>query len=187
MEEEIQLYLSDAEESMEKAISHTKSELVKIRAGKASPAMLDGITVDYYGTPSPIGNVASVNTPDARTIIVKPWEKPMVAIIDKAIRDSDLGINPQNDGEQIILSVPPLTEERRRDLMKKVKEETENGKISVRNVRKDANSNLKKLLKEGASEDAVKGAEDEVQELTNKFVKVIDDLYAKKEVEVMTV
>lgn len=185
--EEIALYLDEAKELMEKAVDHTVAELVKIRAGKAMPSMLDGLMVDYYGSPTPLQQVASVNTPDARTIAIKPWEKGMVPEIEKAIKNSDLGLNPQNDGETVRLNIPPLTEERRKELVKKAKSEGENGKISVRNARKDINDALKKLLKEGASEDEVKRAEEKVQTLTDAYSKKIDEIIAKKEIDIMTV
>ncbi|MTI30262.1 ribosome recycling factor [Xanthovirga aplysinae] len=185
--EEIELYLEEAKELMEKAIHHTSNELLKIRAGKAMPNMLDGIHVDYYGTPSPIAQVASINTPDARTLVIKPWEKNMLNEIEKAIINSDLGLNPQNDGEIIRLSIPPLTEERRRSLVKQAKAEAENGKIRIRNIRKDTNDSLKKLLKEGASEDAVKTAEEKVQKLTDQYTSKTDEVLGKKESEIMTI
>lgn len=185
--EEIEIYLDTAREMMEKAVAHTKVELAKIRAGKAMPSMLDGLMVEYYGNPTPINQVASVSTPDARTIFIKPWEKSMIGAIEKAIINSDLGLNPQNDGENIILNVPQLTEERRMQLAKQAKSATEDGKISIRNARKEANDELKKLLKDGVSEDAVKGAEDEVQSLTDKFTKKMDELFEHKEKEIMTV
>ncbi|MEM9327636.1 MAG: ribosome recycling factor [Bacteroidota bacterium] len=185
--EEIEFYLDHAKESMDKSISHTAGELAKIRAGKATPAMLDGLSVEYYGTPTPLNQVASVNTPDARTIMIKPWEKSTIAEIEKAIINSDLGFNPQSDGEIVRINVPPLTEERRKSLVKQAKSEAENGKVSIRNVRKETNDSLKKLLKEGASEDEIKGAEDEVQQLTDQHVKKIDDLLSKKEEDIMTI
>ncbi|MCK5104258.1 MAG: ribosome recycling factor, partial [Cyclobacteriaceae bacterium] len=158
-----------------------------IRAGRAMPSMLDGLVVDYYGNPTPINQVASVNTPDAKTLAIKPWEKNILTEIERAIINSDLGLNPQNDGEIIRLNIPPLTEERRKDLVKQSRNETEHGRISVRNVRKDANDHLKKLLKEHVSEDEVKKAETTIQELTDEYIKKIDDLLAKKEDEIMTV
>ncbi|MCO6360077.1 ribosome recycling factor [Roseivirga pacifica] len=185
--EEIELYLDTAKEMMEKAVDHAKTDLAKIRAGKAMPSMLDGLMVEYYGTPTPINQVASVTTPDARTLFVKPWEKSIISEIEKAIINSDLGFNPQNDGESIIINVPQLTEERRVQLTKQAKAVTENGKVSVRNARKEANDELKKLLKDGVSEDMVKGAEDDVQQLTDKFTKKMDDLLEHKEKEIMTV
>ena len=183
--EEISFYLDTAKEMMEKAVDHTKSELAKIRAGKAMPSMLDGLMVEYYGTPTPLNQVASVSTPDARTIFIKPWEKSMIGEIEKAILNSDLGFNPQNDGENIIINVPQLTEERRIQLSKQAKNVTEEGKISIRNARKEANDELKKL--EGVSEDLVKDAEDDVQALTNKYNKKMDELLSHKEKEIMTV
>jgi len=185
--EELQLYLDDAKELMEKAVAHTQQEFSRIRAGKAMPSMLDGIVVDYYGNPTPINQVASINTPDARTIVIKPWEKKIIGDIERAIINSDLNLNPQNDGEMIRLNIPPLTEERRRELVKQSKHESENGKISIRNIRKDALHNIKALLKEGASEDDVKKAEEEVQALTDKYIAKIDALLAKKEEEIMKV
>ncbi|WP_299822748.1 ribosome recycling factor [uncultured Pontibacter sp.] len=187
MTEEIQFYLSEAEESMEKAVQHTGSELTKIRAGKASPAMVEGLRVDYYGTLTPISQVANIAAPDARTILIKPWEKNMLGEINKAIKNSDLNLNPQQEADAIRLNIPALTEERRRELVKQVKNETENGKISVRNVRKDVNDALRKLQKEGTSEDAVRDAEAKVQKLTDAFIVKIDELLAKKEAEIMTI
>ncbi len=185
--EEIQLFLDDAEASMKKSVQHTSIELSKIRAGKASPSMLEGLLVDYYGSKTPINQVASVNTPDAKTIVIKPWEKSVIPEIEKAITNSDLGLNPQNDGEVVRINVPPLTEERRITLVKQTKQEIENGRISIRNVRKDTNDSLKKLLKDGASEDAIKQAEASVQKLTDQFVKQLEDLYVRKEEEIMTI
>jgi len=187
MQEDIALYLDDAKDHMQKSLHHTEEELRKIRAGKASPAMLDGIMVEYYGAPTPINQVASVNTPDARTIMVKPWEKTILGEIEKSIINSDLGLNPVNDGETIRLNIPALTEERRKHLMKQVRSEAEHGKVSVRNVRKDINDSLKQLQKEGVSEDDVKKGETEVQKLTDSFIKKIDDLVAAKENDIMTV
>lgn len=185
--EEIQLFLDDAKDSMEKAIKHTGIELSKIRAGKAMPSMLDGIFVEYYGTMTPIAQVASVNTPDPRTILIKPFEKKMIGEINKAINHSDLRLTPMLDGEFVRLNIPPLTEERRRDLMKKVKNEIESGKVSIRNIRKDTNESLRKLLKEGASEDEVKRAEEKVQQLTDNYIAKTEVLLTNKETEIMTV
>ncbi|UZR95880.1 ribosome recycling factor [Chondrinema litorale] len=187
MEEDIAFYLEEAKDHMDKSVLHTEEELRKIRAGKANPSMLNGLMVMYYGTPTPINQVASVNTPDARTIMVKPWEKTILSEIEKAIINSDLGLNPVNDGETIRLNIPPLTEERRKQLMKQVRAEAEHGKISIRNVRKDVNDSLKKLQKDGASEDAVKKAETDVQELTDAYIKKVDDLVVVKENDIMTV
>ncbi len=187
MEEEIKMYLDEARELMEKAVQHTQREFTKIRAGKASPEMLNGIMVDYYGVMTPIGQVAGINTPDARTIALKPFEKSMIGKIEKAIKDSDLGIQPNNDGELIRLSMPPLTEERRQKLVKQVKQEGEAGKVSVRNIRKDINSSLKELQKDGASEDSIKKAEEKVQKFTDEFIVKVDEIVGKKENELMTV
>lgn len=185
--EELEFYLEDAKDHMEKSLQHFSHALAKIRAGRAMPSMLDGLMVDYYGNPTPINQVASVNTPDAKTLAIKPWEKNMLAAIEKVIINSDLGLNPQNDGEIVRLNIPPLTEERRKDLVKQSRHEAEHSRVSVRNVRKDANVHLKKLLQEHISEDDVKKAEDRVQDLTNEYVKRIDDLLEKKEEEIMTV
>ncbi|WPR75504.1 ribosome recycling factor [Algoriphagus sp. NG3] len=185
--EEIELYLDEAKELMQKAVDHTASELLKIRAGKAMPNLLDGIMVPYYGANTPLNQVSSVNTPDARTLSIKPFERTMISEIEKAIINSDLGLAPQNNGEVIILTIPALTEERRISLVKQAKHECEGGKISLRTVRKDINDELKKLQKEGAAEDEVKRAEDVVQKLTDQFSAKIDELLAKKEVDIMKV
>ena len=181
------MYLGEAREMMEKAINHTQSELQKIRAGKAMPNMVDGIYVDYYGVSTPIAQAASISTPDARTILIRPFEKKMAYEIEKAIVNSQLGLTPQNDGESLRLNLPPLTEERRKDLVKKAKQETEQGKVAVRNARKEVNEALRKLLKDGASEDAIKGAEEKVQQYTDKYVAQIDSILEHKEKEIMTV
>jgi ribosome recycling factor len=185
--EEIALYLDDAKESMEKALKHTAHELTKIRAGKAMPSMLDGLMVDYYGTPTPLAQVANINSTDARTLVIKPWEKSMLAEIAKTIKNSDLGINPQNDGELIRLVIPALTEERRRTLVKQAKEEVESGKVRVRAIRKDTNEDLKKLQKDGTSEDLIKAAEAKVQVFTDSFIKKLDEVLAAKEQDIMTI
>lgn len=185
--EEIEMYLEEAKELMDNSVKHCHQELTKIRAGKAMPNMLDGLMVEYYGAMTPINQVASVSTPDARTLSVKPFEKSIISEIERAIINSDLGLNPQNDGEQIRINIPPLTEERRINLMKQVKAEAENGKISIRNVRKDTNDSLKALVKEGVSEDAVKDAEGNVQKLTDQHVAKIDDLVVLKEKDIMTI
>ena len=185
--EEIKFYLDEAKESMHKAVEHTSAALGKIRAGKAMPTMLDGINVVYYGNPTPMAQVASVTTPDARTLIIKPWEKGLIAEIEKAIMNSDLGLNPQNDGDIVRLNIPPLTEERRLNLVKQAKAEIENGKISLRNVRKDTNDALRKLQKDGASEDLVKDAEAEVQKITDNSSSKLDDLFVAKEKDIMTI
>jgi ribosome recycling factor len=185
--EELEFYIEEAKDHMDKSIHHLAHALAKIRAGRAMPSMLDGLLVDYYGSPTPINQVASVNTPDAKTLAIKPWEKNMIPLIEKAIINSDLGLNPQNDGEMVRLNIPPLTEERRKDLVKQSRNEAEHGRISVRNVRKDANDHIKKLLKEHVSEDAVKRGEQRIQDLTDEYIKQIDELLAKKEEEIMTV
>ncbi len=185
--EELDFHLEHAKESMDKTVSHTASELAKIRAGKANPAMLDGLMVEYYGNPTPINQVAAVNTPDARSVVIKPWEKAMIGEIERAIINSDLGLNPQNDGELIRINIPPLTEERRKTLVKQAKAEAENGKISIRNIRKETNDALKKLLKDGLSEDLVKSAEEDVQKITDSHVSQIDEILAKKEEDIMTI
>lgn len=185
--EEIQLQLEETKELMQKAVDHTAAELLKIRAGKAMPNILDGIMVAYYGTPTPLQQVASVTTPDARTLSIKPWERNLIGEIERSIINSDLGLAPQNNGEIIILTIPPMTEERRKMLVKNAKNECESGKISIRTVRKETNDALKKLQKDGASEDEVKRAEDTVQKLTDQYSTKIDELLTKKEHEIMTV
>lgn len=185
--EEIELFLDDCKEMMEKAIKHLGLELSKIRAGRASSAMLDGVLVEYYGSQTPLSQISSVSTPDARTLSIKPFEKGLLQEIEKAIRNSNLGFNPMNNGEIIMISVPALTEERRRDLTKQVKNEAEHAKVSIRNIRKDTNEELRKLLKEGAPEDAVKVAEEKVQKLTDSYIVQVDQLCEKKEKEIMTV
>jgi len=187
MNELIQLQLMDAQSSMDKAIDHCESELTKIRAGKASAGMLDGIFVDYYGAQTALAQVASINTPDARTIVIQPWEKSLLTAIEKAIQVANIGINPQNDGIVIRLVVPPLTEERRRDLVKKVKEEAERGRVTVRNIRKDANNKIQKLKGEGVSDDEIKTGEAEVQKLTDAYIVKVDKHAEAKEKDVMTV
>jgi ribosome recycling factor len=185
--EEIQFYIDSAEESMDKSLEHLGQVLIKIRAGKAMPNMLDGILVEYYGTPTPMNQVASVSTPDARSLMIKPWEKNIISDIERAIINSDLGLNPQNDGEQVIINIPPLTEERRISLVKQVKHEGEQGKISIRNARHECQHHLKELKGEGASEDELKRADDQLNKLTEIHSKKIDELISKKEDEIMTV
>ncbi len=187
MEEELDFILESTEEGMQNSLAHLEKEFTNIRAGKATPAMLGGVFVDYYGSATPLSQVSNINTPDARTITVTPWEKNMLQPIEKAIQIANLGFNPMNNGENIIISVPPLTEERRRDLVKQAKTHAEDAKIGIRNVRKDANNDIKKLEKNGLAEDTCKGAEDEVQELTNSFIKKVDELLALKEAEIMKV
>lgn len=187
MTEEINFILDTAEESMEQSIAHLQKEFLNIRAGKATPQMLGSVFVDYYGSQTPLTQVANVNTPDARTITVTPWEKKMLSTIEKAIMIANLGFNPMNNGDMIIISVPPLTEERRRDLAKKAKSEAEDAKIGIRNARKDANTDIKKEEKNGTSEDICKDAEEKVQKMTDAYIKKIDELFAVKEAEIMKV
>jgi ribosome recycling factor len=187
MEEEIALIQEEARENMQKGIRHFESELTKIRAGKATPEMLDGILVEYYGNPSPIQQVASVSVVDARTLTVQPWEKSTLQAIEKAIMAANIGITPQNDGQIIRLFLPPLTEERRRDLVKKVGNEGEHGKIAIRNARRDAMEQIKKLQKDGLSKDIAKSAEDDIQSLTDSYIATIDKRCAAKEKEIMIV
>jgi ribosome recycling factor len=177
----------DAEDQMQAAVLYLDDTLAHIRAGKASPALLDAIRVDYYGSMSPLANVATVTTPDARTIQIQPWEKKMLGDIERAIINANIGLAPNNNGETIRLMIPPLTEERRRDLAKQCKAEAENAKVSIRNARRDAIDLLKKQIKEGLSEDAEKDAEGEMQKLHDKYIRRIDEVYAKKEKEIMTV
>jgi ribosome recycling factor len=187
VDEEIQFYLSEAEESMSKSLQHTGLELSRIRAGKASPAMLDSLRVDYYGTPTAISQVANISTPDARTLFIKPWEKNIIAEVVKAIKNSDLGLNPQSDAEGVRLNIPAMTQERRKELVKQVKNETESGKVRIRGIRKDVNDSLRKLLKDGAAEDAIKDAEAKVQKTTDSYISKVDELLSKKEAEIMTI
>jgi ribosome recycling factor len=183
--DEIELYLEEAKDLMNKALAHVGHELTKIRAGKANPSMLDGISVSYYGTMSPLNQVASMTTPDARTIFIKPWEKGMIQEIEKSIMNANLGLNPQNDGQQVIINIPMLTEERRKQLVKMVGQECEHGRVSIRTIRKETNESLKKI--KGVSEDDVKNAEEHVQKLTDEYIAKIDALMKRKEVEIMTV
>lgn len=185
--EEIEFILDSTKEQMEGSLAHLEKEFLNIRAGKASPAMLGGVRVDYYGASTPLSQVANINTPDARTITVTPWEKNMLHPIEKAIMIANLGFNPMNNGDNIIISVPALTEERRRDLVKQAKAEAEDAKIGIRNARKEANTDIKKLEKDGVSEDVCKGAEEDVQKLTDSFIKKVDELLVLKEAEIMKV
>ena len=185
--EDIEFYVEHAKELMEKSLHHTHATMAKIRAGKAMPNMLDGIMVEYYGSPTPINQVATINTQDARTLVIKPWEKNIIGDVERAIINSDLGLNPQNDGELIRINIPALTEERRIELVKQAKGEAEHGRVSIRNVRKDANDHLRKLLKEHVSEDDVRHAEDEVQKLTDEYISKIEEVLKKKEEDIMTV
>lgn len=187
MNDEIELIIDETTERMDGAISHLKTELAKLRAGKATPALLDGITVDYYGVNTPLTQVSNINTPDAKSIVVQPWEKNMLGPIEKAIMAANIGLTPMNNGELIRINVPPLTEERRVQLVKMAKNEGENAKISIRNSRKWANDELKKLLKEGLEEDLEKDAESTVQDHTNDYSKKVDEIVEAKEKDIMTV
>ncbi len=184
MNEDIQFIIDTAKEAMDAAMKHLEKQLVNIRAGKASPAMLGSVMVDYYGSQTPLNQVANVNTPDGRTITVQPWEKAMLQEIERGIMVANLGFNPMNNGETIIINVPPLTEERRRELAKQAKAEAEDAKVGIRNARKDANNEIKKV---DVSEDVQSNAEVDVQDLTNKYVKKIDQILSVKEEEIMTV
>lgn len=187
MEEEVQLYLDDAKERMGNSLAHLERELFKIRAGKANPQMLDGVMVDYYGTMTTLSRVSNINTPDPKTIKIQPWEKTMIGPIEKAIMNANLGLNPSNNGELVIINVPVLTEERRRDLVRQVKSEGENAKVSIRNARRETNDELKKLQKEGLSEDLERDAEDDVQKLHDEYIKNVDTILDEKEEDIMTV
>jgi ribosome recycling factor len=184
MNEEIQFVLDSAKESMDAAVAHLERAFIKIRAGKASPAMLSSVLVEYYGSQTPLSQVANINTPDGRTISVQPWEKGMLSEIEKAIMNANLGFNPMNNGDLIIINVPPLTEERRVQLTKQAKAEAEHAKVGVRSARQDANKEIKDL---DVSEDLEKNATADVQELTDKYVKKIDDFLSAKEAEIMKV
>ncbi|MEA4986121.1 Ribosome-recycling factor [bioreactor metagenome] len=185
--QDVKPILNQAEENMEAALMFLDESLAHIRAGKANPRILDGIRVDYYGSQVPLSNVATVTTPDAKTITVQPWEKAMMPVIEKAILNSDVGITPMNNGEVIRLSIPPLTEERRKQLAKQAKHEGEEAKISIRNARRDAIEKLKKMIKDGLPEDVEKDAENEAQKVHDKYVRKVDEMLAAKEKEIMTV
>jgi ribosome recycling factor len=185
--EDVALTLELAEDAMQKAISHLEAELTKIRAGKANPQMLDGIVVDYYGSATPINQVGNISVMDARTISIQPWEKNMLQPIERAIIASNIGINPQNDGNLIRLFLPPLTEERRKDLVKKSHGEGEHAKVAIRNIRRDAIESIKKAQKNGLSEDASKDAENDIQELTDRYITLVDKHLSSKEKDIMAV
>jgi ribosome recycling factor len=187
MSEDLSLTLELAEDSMQKAINHLETELVKIRVGKANPQMLDGIMIDYYGSPTPINQVGNISVLDARTLSIQPWEKNMLQAIERGIIAANIGINPQNDGNTIRLFLPPLTEERRRELVKRCQGEGEHTKVSIRNIRRETIEGIKKLQKNGLSEDAAKDAETEAQELTNKYIAFVDKHLASKEKEIMSI
>ncbi|GGF67598.1 ribosome recycling factor [Wenyingzhuangia marina] len=184
MNEEVTFIIDSTKEGMDAAIAHLVKEFGNIRAGKASPAMLGSVMVNYYGSPTPIGQVANINTPDAQTITVQPWEKNMIPEIEKGIIVANLGFNPMNNGEHIIISVPALTEERRRELSKQAKAEAEHAKVSIRNIRRDANNDIKKVE---ISDDEKKVAEDRVQTLTDTYIKKVDEVYVVKDAEIMKV
>lgn len=187
MQEEVQMVLDMCKDGMDQAIDHLEKELLHIRAGKASTRMLDGVMVDYYGSLVPLAQVSNLSTPDAKTVAIQPWEKAMIPVIEKAIMAANLGFNPENNGEIIRINIPPLTEERRKDLVKQVNKEGENAKISIRNNRKDANDSLKKMLKDGLSEDLEKDAEAEVQNFTNDFSKKVDDMVKEKTEDILKI
>ena len=187
MSDELSLILDEAASTMAKAINHLEAELVKIRAGKANPVMLDGIVADYYGSPTPISQIANITTLDARTISVTPWEKNMLQVIERAIIAANIGINPQNDGINIRLFLPPLTEERRKELVKKSAGEAEHAKVAIRNIRRDAIEEVKKMQKDGLSEDIAKDSEKEIQEMTDKYIALVEKHLAVKEKDVMSI
>lgn len=187
MQDDLTLIMDDAEDSMQKAIGHLELELTKIRAGKANPQILEGITVDYYGAPTPLQQVANVSVADARTLTIQPWEKNMLQPIERAIIASNIGINPQNDGQIIRMFLPPLTEERRKEFVKRAGGEAEQAKVAIRNIRRDGIEGIKKLQKEGLSEDIAKDAEADIQELTNRYIDLVEKHLAQKEKDIMTV
>ena len=187
MSEELNNITAHALDSMDKAISHLEAELVKVRAGRANPNMFDGLVVDYYGNPTPINQVGNISVTDARTLVIQPWEKNMLQPIERSIIAANLGVTPQNDGLIIRIFLPPLTEERRKEIVKRVHQEGEHSKVAIRNIRRDAIEHIKKLKKDGLSEDLAKDSEDEVQEMTDKYISIVDKHLAQKEKEVMSV
>lgn len=187
MNEDVQLIYDMTRERMEKALDHLENELVRIRAGKANVHILDGVQVDYYGVATPLNQVSNISTPDAKTIMIQPWEKSMIDTIEKALMNSNVGITPNNNGEVIRLMVPPLTEERRRDLFKQVKNEGENARVSMRNSRRDANEEYKQMQKDGLSEDEAKIAEENIQKLIDEFTEKVEKIVTAKEEEIMTI
>ncbi len=187
MDEEVMILFEEAEEKFEKALEHLKNELVRIRAGKADIHLLDGIVVDYYGNKTPLNQVSNINTPDARTISIQPWEKAMIPVIEKAIMEANIGLNPENNGELIRIFIPPLTEERRKELVKQVKHEGEQTKIGIRNVRREILEELKKMKKEGLSEDLEKRKEEELEDMVKDYMKKVDEMLEKKEKDIMTI
>jgi len=187
MSDELQLIIEESEESMDKAIDHLQAELVKVRAGKATPNIVDGIVVDYYGSPTPIQQVGNISVADARTLTIQPWEKNMLQPIERAIIAANIGLNPQNDGNMIRLFLPPLTEERRKELVKRALNEGEQSKVAIRSIRREAMEQIKKLQKNGMSEDVTKDAETNIQELTDRYISLVDKHLGTKEKEIMTV
>lgn len=185
--EDIDIILDEVREQMAASIKHLEKELLKVRAGRANPAMLEGVYVEYYGAPTPLNQVANVGTPDARTLSVQPWEKTLIPDIEKAIINANLGLNPQNNGEIVMINIPVLTEERRKELVKKARAEGEEARIGLRNARKDGNDMLKKLADDGVSEDIIKDGEAEVQKITDGYNKNIENILEKKETEIMHV
>lgn len=187
MSDELEMIIAESDDSMEKAISHLESELLKVRAGKATPNIVDGIVVDYYGTSTLINQVGNISVADARTLTIQPWEKNMLQPIERAIIAANIGLNPQNDGNMIRLFLPPLTEERRRELVKRAQNEGEQSKVAIRSIRREAIEQIRKLQKNGLSEDVTKDAENSIQELTDKFINLVDKHLGTKEKEIMTV
>lgn len=184
---DIQLIKKDAEEKMQMTLEFLEETFARIRAGRANPRILDAVRVDYYGSNVPLTNAATVTTPDAKTILVQPWEKAMLKVVEKAILDSDVGITPENNGEVIRLGIPPLTEERRKQLVKQTKQEAEDAKISIRNSRREGIDEVKKAVKEGLAEDMGKDGENELQKIHDKYIKKVDDMFAEKEQEILTI
>jgi ribosome recycling factor len=187
MSDELTLIIEESTESMDKAINHLQSELIKVRAGKATPNIVDGIVVDYYGNPTPIQQVGNISVADARTLTIQPWERNMLQPIERAIIAANIGINPQNDGNMIRLFLPPLTEERRKELVKRAQNEGEHSKVAIRAIRREAMEQIKKLQKNGLSEDVTKDAENSIQVLTDKYISLVDKYLGTKEKEIMTV
>lgn len=187
MQEDVDMYIEEAKEAMEHALDHLKKELVKIRAGKASPDMLSGLVVPYYGSPTPLAQVANVSVSDSRTLVIQPWEKSMIQPIEKAIMEANMGFTPQNDGDLIRINIPPLTEERRKQMVKQVKAVGEDTKVGLRSARRDAMDGIKKAVKDGFAEDAGKRMEDDVEAMTKRYSSKIDDIVAAKEKDILTV
>lgn len=187
MEEEIEFLIDATRENMDRAISHLEKALLKIRAGRANPSMLEGVRAEYYGAMTPLGQMSNINTPDARTIVIQPWEKALIPIIEKAILNANLGLNPQNNGDAVIINIPPLTEDRRKDLVKLARAEAEDSRIGIRTARKEANDEVKKLEKDGLPEDMVKDLENQVQEITDSYIARVDTFLENKEKDIMTV